>query len=181
MVHSDQQDGSDRGRPYMPGYGISSRKEGMLNWDWVDQQMAQSRNYWIGSTRPDGRPHSAPVWGVWMDGVLYFGTNHDARKTRNLTANPAVVVHLESGDEVVIFEGTVEPVDDKKLLVKIADAFEAKYPPFRPDPEEEPAPVTFRLIPQVVFAWRESDFVNTATRWVFNKEAEQAQRLGVDS
>ncbi len=169
MVHSDQQGDSKQSRPHMPGYGISTKKEGMLDWDWVDEQMAQSRNYWIGSTRPDGRPHSAPVWGVWLDGVLYFGTGRDARKTRNLIANPAVVVHLESGDDVVIFEGKMEPVNDKKLLEKIADVYEAKYPPFRPDPEEDPDSVFLRLIPQVVFAWRESDFPNTATRWVFKE------------
>lgn len=170
MVHGNQQDSSVQSRPHMPGYGISTKKEGMLSWDWVNEQMAQSRNYWIGSTRPDGRPHVSPVWGVWMDGVLYFGASRHSRKIRNLTANPEVVIHLESGDEVVIFEGKIEPVDDKKLLVKMADAFEAKYLSYRPNPDEEPDSVFFRLIPQVVFAWQERDFPNTATRWMFDKK-----------
>ncbi len=33
----------------------------------------QIPNYWICTTRPDGRPHSIPVWGFWLDGGLYFG------------------------------------------------------------------------------------------------------------
>ena len=71
----------------------------------------RSRSYWICTARPDGRPHSIPVWGMWVDGALYFGTARDARKAKNIAHNPAVSVHLESGDDVVILEGKASEID----------------------------------------------------------------------
>jgi general stress protein 26 len=155
-------------RPDIPrDYGIETSQEGMLPWSWVEERMKASRNYWIGSTRPDGRPHVMPVWGVWVDGELYFGTGSDSRKARNLAANPNVVVHLESGDECVIFEGIVEEVSDRPILVKTAKAYAEKYPGYTPDPEPSPGQVNYRLIPRVAYAWTERDYPKTATRWQF--------------
>src|SRR5450759_3177805 len=44
-----------------------------------------------------------------------------------LTANPAAVVHLESGDDVVIVEGRGQPMRDADMLARCCDAYEAKY------------------------------------------------------
>src|SRR5215212_2949972 len=148
-------------RPNFPGYGIEQDAAGMLDWAWVSGRMAASRNYWIGSTRPDGRPHAAPVWGVWLDETFYFGSGPASVKGRNLHANPAAVVHLESGDDCVIFEGTVEPVigPDRAWFERFADAYEAKYGGFRPEyPEGEG---TYRLHPRVAFAWTEQEYPKT--------------------
>lgn len=150
------------------GYGISTNQEGMLTWDWVDSRMAESRNYWVSSTRPDGKPHAVPVWGVWLDGALYFGGDREARRSRNFETNPHIAIHLESGDEAVIMEGSVEEVEhDMTLLTKIAEAMAAKYPPFKPDPEPMPGSAMYRFKPQTAFAWLEKDYPNTATRWKF--------------
>ncbi len=75
-------------RPDMPGYGIHLGGEGMLPWSHVSERMSAARNYWIGTTRPDGRPHATPVWGVWVDETFYFGTGERSRKGRNLAADP---------------------------------------------------------------------------------------------
>src|SRR3712207_802185 len=103
-------------RPHMPGYGIHPAADGLLDWSQVTAQLEQARNYWVATTRPDGRPHAAPVWGVWLDGAFYFGTGRTSVKGRNLAANPALTVHLESGDDAVILEGVAEPVTDPALL-----------------------------------------------------------------
>jgi nitroimidazol reductase NimA-like FMN-containing flavoprotein (pyridoxamine 5'-phosphate oxidase superfamily) len=158
-----------RARPNIRGYGIHEQDEGLLSWEWVSEQMAKSRNYWICSTRPDGTPHAAPVWGVWLDGTLYFGTSRTSRKGRNFAQNPNVVAHPESGDDTVIIEGTVEEVTDPALFTRIADAYEAKYPPYRPDPAAEPGSVFYAVRPRAAFAWREKDYPKTATRWTFGE------------
>lgn len=106
---------------------MSSGEEGLLTWDHVQGRMEASRNYWIGTTRPDGRPHAAPVWGVWIDDALFFGTDPNSRKARNLRVNPEVVVHLESGDECVILEGAVEEESDPGLRRRAGEAYAAKY------------------------------------------------------
>ncbi len=153
-------------RPYMRNYGIASDDAGLLSWDWVDEQMAKSRNYWINSTRPDGRPHAAPVWGVWYEGVLYFSTDRELVKGRNLAARPDVVVHLESGDDSVILEGVVEVISDRALLVEVGKAYARKYPPYNPV-EDGMAGVWYALRPRSALAWQEHDFTKTATRWDF--------------
>ena len=155
-------------RPEMPGaYGISVSAEGLLSWEWVRQQMTQSCNYWISSTRPDGRPHAMPVWGVWLNDRLFFGTARKSRKALNLAANPAVSCHTESGDEAVIIEGVVEEVTDLELFNRITAAISEKYPNMPEEAEPDPENITYAVRARTVFAFRERDFPQSATRWRF--------------
>ena len=155
-------------RPSMPReYGIQGPKKGsgLIPWERVVPKIAAARNYWIGSTRPDGRPHAMPVWGVWVHELFLFSTSRSSRKGRNLAQQPAIVVHLESGDDVVILEGAVREVIDPVLLAAFAEAYKAKYQ-FPPD-TADPKNVTYALHLQLAFAWLESDFPGGATRWQF--------------
>jgi pyridoxamine 5'-phosphate oxidase-like protein len=149
-----------RTRPdFGPDYGISEAEEGMLPWSWSEERLAASRNYWIVTSGEDGEPSAAPVWGVWAEGAVYFGTNPRSRKGRNLARDPRVVIHLESGDEVVILHGEAEISDVEDSIL---DAYEAKYG-YRP-----PGKSLFRLRPRRALAWMEADFPNTATRFDFD-------------
>ncbi len=153
-------------RPQMgAGYGISASGEGMLSWRRVAEQMSGARNYWVSTTRPDGRPHAAPVWGVWVEGTLYFGTGRRSRKARNLRANPALTVHLESGDDVVIIEGVAEEVMDEASLDAVDAAYRAKYGMGVGEAGDGAA--WYALRPRAAYTWLERDFPNTATRWRF--------------
>jgi hypothetical protein len=82
---------------------------------------------------------------------------------RNLDANPAVAVHLESGDDVVILEGRVERISDPThpLVANGAAVSEAKYG-MRSGDNSEPF---WALRPRKVIAW--SQLLSDATRWVF--------------
>ena len=158
---------SDRPQ-FHPEYGIDRANiAGMLPWDWVEERMTTSRNYWICTSSPEGLPHAAPVWGVWLDGTFLFGTNPLSRKGRNLSVDPRVVVHLESGDEVVVFEGVLEELTDPLIFERMAAAYESKYGGFRPVYGQKNT-AYFRLLPQTAYAWRESDFLNSAARWHFD-------------
>lgn len=148
---------------FAPGYGISAEPEGMLPWSWADERLEAGRSYWVGSTRPDGSPHAAPVWGVWLDDGVYFGTSRSSRKAQNLARDPRCVVHAESGDEVVILEGEVEAVS---LDERIAGAYETKYG-YRPEIPAGGGEAWYRLRPRVAFAWLERDYVRSATRFSF--------------
>ena len=136
----------------------------MLPWSWAEERLAGSRNYWIGTTRADGRPHVSPVWGVWIDDSVVWGSSSRSLKARNLARDPSVVVHLESGDEVVILEGVVEPV---QVDGRIADAFAAKYD-WRPDPDGADSGPWYRLRPTFALAYLEREYTRTATRYAFD-------------
>jgi general stress protein 26 len=154
------------GLPHVPAlYGLKQRDK-YLPFAHAEKRLEKSRNYWICTTRPDGRPHSIPVWGFWINGALYFGTARSSRKSRNLAHNSTVSVHLESGDDVVIIEGTAEEISlsDKFTFQKLDAASRAKYKmPAMVTPES----VFYCVHPRVVLAWTESDFPNNATRWQF--------------
>lgn len=158
-------------RPSMPGYGIQAVGDGssLIPWKRVDKLLSQARNYWVSSTRPDGRPHAVPVWGVWIGGKFYFGTGINSQKERNIKNNPWLVVHLESGDEVVIIEGLVKQISDASLFARIDQAYGAKYD-WRPLEEKEIEQIEdpyYGLMPEIAFAWREVDFPASATRYRF--------------
>ena len=154
-------------RPYMPGYGINEAADGLLAWELVSRQLAEARNYWLSTTRPDGRPHAAPIWGVWLDETFYFGTGRGSVKGRNLARNPAISLHLESGDDVVILEGVAVEVTDRARLGHIYEVYGQKYGLDMSASAEEGAEPTYALRPALAFAWLEKDFPHTATRFEF--------------
>ena len=162
QAHTSKHTEPEAGRPTMPvGYGVPEGTAGVLPWSWLDTRLSAARNYWVGTTRPDGRPHAMPVWGVWVEGRLYFGTDPQSRKGRNLSTNPAVVVHLESGDEVVIVEGVAEETPDNPALhARIEEAYHAKY--------KTRDVGNYVVRPRVVFAW--SQFPADVTRWQFSDD-----------
>jgi hypothetical protein len=102
------------------------------------------------------------VWGLWQEDGFYFGTDPASRKGRNLAANPWAVMHLESGDDAVIVEGSVGRLLDTSRLPNLVDAYQAKY-------QVRPTGL-YHLRPRTVFAWQERDFPNTATRWRFSAD-----------
>jgi general stress protein 26 len=151
----------------MEGYGIPSDPKGMLRWADAAARLRRSRNYWIVTARSDGRPHAVPVWGVWLDGALYFGTDRRSRKARNLAGNPSVVVHLESGDDAVILEGVADEVSQRGLVERIDQAYAKKYKMRVSDAPGQL--VVYAVRPRVAFGWRERDFPRSPTRWSFDR------------
>lgn len=155
----------EAGRPHMEGYGIPSSPKGMLRWADASARLSRSRNFWVVTARPDGRPHAAPVWAVWLEGAVYFGTDRRSRKAKNLAANPSVVIHLESGDDALILEGVAEEVTAKDFVKRIDQAYAKKY---KMRVSDAPGKlVIYGMRPRVAFGWREKDFPRSSTRWTF--------------
>jgi len=42
----------------MPGYGLpaADKGKGLLPWEWAVERLTESHNYWVATTRPEGRP-----------------------------------------------------------------------------------------------------------------------------
>jgi hypothetical protein len=153
-----------RGRPLMPrGYGISTDDAGELDWSWAEARLLGARNYWVCTSSPDAHPHVAPVWGLWIDDAFFFSSDPTSRKGRNIAAGSPVVMHLESGDDVVVIEGRAESPADKAWLARVATAYQEKYDtPIVPD---NPGHGMYVVRPTKVLAWREQDFPTSATRF----------------
>ncbi len=155
-------------QPRMFGGYVGSAK---LPWTWATERLTRARNYWIATTRPDGKPHSRPVWGVWLNNSFYFSTGSLA--AQNLATRPIITVHLESGSEVVIIEGVAELVSDIVLIKQVVSLYNQKYN-WNLDPNKLPGPF-YAVRSQVAFGWHfdeselnpESTGLGTATRWRF--------------
>jgi general stress protein 26 len=163
MATHDEPANATRGRPHTESTdGIPDDEDGLLPWSFVTERLDENRNFWISTTLLDGGPHARPVWGVAVAGTFYCGGGERTRWVRNLAANPRVVVHGESGDEVVILEGEMERIDEdtatRDLIDRVNGAYEQKY-------GIEHGTPFFAVRPERVLAW--NDYPTDATRWMF--------------
>jgi nitroimidazol reductase NimA-like FMN-containing flavoprotein (pyridoxamine 5'-phosphate oxidase superfamily) len=151
----------------MPGYGLApaDAAPGLLPWSWATERLAAARNYWVATTRPDGRPHAMQVWGVWLDDRFYFSSGAASRKARNLAAQPACVVGAEVEDDSLIVEGRAALVTDPPLRDQVLAAYHAKYAWDEPEFAEP----LYVVVPAVVFGFpTDADaFTTRSTRWTF--------------
>ena len=74
----------------------------------------------IGTVRPDGRPHSARIGAAWYDGNVYFQTGQQTRKARNLEVNPACTLSTSLTGIDLVFEGSAERITDGPTLEAVA-------------------------------------------------------------
>jgi nitroimidazol reductase NimA-like FMN-containing flavoprotein (pyridoxamine 5'-phosphate oxidase superfamily) len=153
----------------MPGYGIPRDRKGLLSWSHVTERMAEAKHYWVSTVSPDGRPHSTPVDGLWVDDRLYFGGYPQTRRHRNMAANPAVCIHLGNALDVVILHGDAHVLlaPDRDLAARLVEASTKKYG-YGPDPEDLGSGSTYVFRPRMVLAWKQ--FPKDATRWHFENE-----------
>src|SRR5690242_9108963 len=87
----------------------------------IDERLRADVIIWLTSVRPNGRPHSVPVWFLW-DGASVLVFSQPDQKIRNLRANPAVVVALDNtagGEDVVLFEGEAALLDPGSVAVTL--------------------------------------------------------------
>lgn len=116
---------------------------------------------WLTTVRPDGRPHTVPVWFWWDGESITIFCEPATTKIRNLSANPHVTLALETrdeGEEVIFFEGVAELTAEPTAAL-MTPAYAAKYahlfPRIDSNPETMAARYTqpVRVKPAKVFAW----------------------------
>lgn len=160
-------------RPVMPeGYGVPETDEGLLEWSRVEARLVASAQYWMATTRADGRPHVVPRWGVWVDGRFWYDGSPATIHVRNLGAEGPCTLHLEDGWQAVIVEGisAVAAPPGLEMGERLAAAFAAKYAERGYTPEadawEGPDSGGLRVLsPTKALAW--FDFPGDVTRFRF--------------
>jgi PPOX class probable F420-dependent enzyme len=76
--------------------------------DRIEERLRTDVIAWLGSVRPDGRPHLVPVWFYWDGEVVLVLSQPKTQKVRNLTHDHRVTIALDDtrlGRDVVLFEG----------------------------------------------------------------------------
>lgn len=152
----------------MPGYGLLGPDEGtgLLPWPWAEERLTSSRNYWVVSLWPDGRPHAMPVWGLWHEGAFWFSSSKGSRKARNLAADPRCVVTTEDAADPVVMEGSAELVTEAEALATMLALVNAKYDTnYTIDLLDPDVNSVYRVRPRWAFGLRHDDFTGSPTRW----------------
>jgi general stress protein 26 len=154
-------------RPYMPGYGLlpADQGSGLKPWSYAVERLSRSRGYWVSTTRPDGRPHSVPIWGVWVRDQFAFSTGAQSRKARNLANDPHIVIGVEPSEDSIVLEGIASLVDDPAFLRDFKSVYAEKYDMSMDDFSE---PV-YAVRPVVAFSFASAgdEFTAGSTRWKF--------------
>jgi Pyridoxamine 5'-phosphate oxidase len=131
----------------------------------------------VGTVRPDGRPHAARVGAASYDGDLYFQCGPETRKARNIAANPACTLSAELPGIDLVVEGRAERVTDAPTLEAVAALYRAHGWPAEVEGDALTAPYNapstgpgpwhvYRITPDTVFGVATEEPYG-ATRWRF--------------
>jgi hypothetical protein len=158
-------------RPKFPP-GYVDNPASYVDWEWVAGQLTEAVNYWLCSVRPDGRPHVVPRWGAFLEDRFYYDGSPETRHARNIEHNPHVSLHLESGTQVIIMEGTSRPAEkpDEEFAKRLAKAIGGKYTDqgYTPEPTQWDDGGLFVFTPRQCITW--TVFYENPTKFVFETE-----------
>jgi Pyridoxamine 5'-phosphate oxidase len=133
--------------------------------------------WFLGTSRPDGRPHAAGVGAMWDQGELYFTSGAKARKARNLAANPACTISVKLEGIDLVLEGEAIRATDKGTLERLAGRYrdvgwpaevdgDALTAPFSAPSAGPPPWQLYRFVLQTGFGVATAEPYG-ATRWRF--------------
>lgn len=133
--------------------------------------------FFVGTVRPDGRPHSAGVGAVWVDDALYFVSGPGTRRARNLAKNPACTVSVRLRGIDLVLEGDAHRVTLAATLELVAKTYrdggwpasvegDALTAPFTAPSAGPPPWHLYRLTLHTAFGVASAE-PHGATRWDF--------------
>jgi PPOX class probable F420-dependent enzyme len=77
----------------------------------IDERLRTAPIIWLGSVRPDGRPHLVAVWFLWDGATILIFSIPNNQKLRNIMQNPNVTLAVDDskgGDDPIVVEGQAE-------------------------------------------------------------------------
>jgi len=77
----------------------------------IDERLRSAPIVWLGSVRPDGRPHLVAVWFLWDGETILIFSQPDNQKLRNIAQNANVTLAVDDskiGNDAVTVEGKAE-------------------------------------------------------------------------
>jgi hypothetical protein len=138
---------------------------------------SENLTWFLGTMRPDGRPHAAGVGAWWHDGDIYFTSGPTTRKSQNLAGNPAGTFSIRLQGIDLVFEGESSRVTDRQTLDSVVKkANEGGWPatvegdaltaPFSAPSAGPPPWYVYRFRYHTVFGVAGEE-PHGATRWTF--------------
>jgi hypothetical protein len=111
---------------------------------------------WVATSDPSAGVHLIPLSDLWDGSAFLISTPRTSVTSRNLLADGRVRLGLGPTRDVVLVDGTAEPVDGAAMPAATADAFAAKTG-FDPRKELTEPYQYFLPRPRRIQAWREAN------------------------
>ena len=136
-----------------------------MNQERLDAFMREPNIAVLSTVGLDGRPHQAPVWHLWEDGVSYVFTGRHSRKWRNLLNNPEVSLCIDRNDvpyAYVLVQG-VAAESDRSLHEAVRKMANIYYEPDRAAEMADryrdgvPEMVLVAITPESVISWEQPE------------------------
>lgn len=101
---------------------------GPLTWETAERALATAlpkpeTAVFLGTVRPDGRPHSAGIGALFREGELYVVSGPGTRKSRNLAADARCTLSVRAPGVDLVLEGDVRRITDPAVLEPVAAGF----------------------------------------------------------
>jgi hypothetical protein len=136
-------------------------------------------SFFLGTSTSDGRPHSASVGALWLDGYIFFTSGPGTRKSRNLAENPLCTFSVGLDGIDLVLEGEATRVTDQPTLKRLSGTFREGGWPAKVEGEAFTAPYSapsagpppwhlYRFTIEVAFGVATAEPWG-ATRWRFNR------------
>jgi PPOX class probable F420-dependent enzyme len=96
---------------------------------WARDHLTADAVGWLTTVAADGRPQSSVISFLHDGATIFFYSQPDTPKLRNIAQSPLVSFHLQSdqfGDHLLIVEGVAE-VDPTIPPSDVHEAYQAKY------------------------------------------------------
>ncbi|NJK80948.1 MAG: pyridoxamine 5'-phosphate oxidase [Chloroflexaceae bacterium] len=89
-------------------------------------RLTTTQTIWLATVRPDGRPHLAPLWFVWVSDAIHICVQPASVKVRNIAAMPQVSIALIDSGPNTLCEGIAATVP-APWPATVREAFWQKY------------------------------------------------------
>ena len=151
---------------YMPPEWRTQNPQKWITWKRANKKLETETVYWITSSSRKGKPHSAPVWGIWKNNNLYFETDPQSPKARNLASNPRIVFHTQDGMDTVIVKGTARREKSRARLRSLKALYTRKYN-YTPNWSNPKNQIVFKVTPKIAHAWRAPRMHKNLANFIF--------------
>lgn len=98
-----------------------------FEWSTAIERFESGGWFWLGTVRPDGRPHSMPCFAAWSGSSFFVASKGATQKSRNLDTNGSCALTTDAGDAHLIIEGHAQRVTDADGLARASQAMQRLY------------------------------------------------------
>lgn len=94
----------------------------------LDERLTQAQIAWFSSVRPDGSPHTVPVWFVHDEDSIWVASSPSSRKVANVNRNDRVAIAIDgSTPRTLVAQTRVDLLDDPEEHLSIVARYARKY------------------------------------------------------